>query len=633
MTLNTLAQRFLPKQGTSEQEGAAVIEDLLNQWRTALLKFVMRACVVVGFIAIGVSTVINVLKGNFGPLVYLPVLGYILIVVLAFAPLSFRVRSLSLLAILYLLGLQSLLSSGTISQTGYVFQIFTVFGLMLISERFGWAALGFSAVTMLVVHLFKSVTGSGSPVEGSAGDPTWFIDIVSSSAITGLILFGIVRLQKQFLSLQKNYISAQQREQMASQNAALLQKTEQALKEAGEKVSWLDALPTFVAVVDLAGKVKFVNAAPLSVLNDTRTNLTGKLFWEASWWPQGSREPVRQAILDAARGSRSDQELDLPTRNGSLAVKFTAEPMRNDQGNIDTVLACGTPIVEQRQTVNRLKEVLDKVREAASELSSASAEILAATTQQASGASEQSAAISQTTTTVEEVRAISEQASQRALEVSNSSQRTAEVARSGQKSVQDTIDSMAMIKERVEGISENILALSDKTQQIGDIISTVNEIASQSNMLALNASVEVARAGEHGKGFAVVAMEVRSLAEQSREATAQVKTILSEIQKATNTTVMATEEGTKDVEKGVNLAAQAGKAIQQLASVLNESSQAAAQMVAGGQQQLSGIEQIAMAMQNINQATVQGLTSTRQAEKSAQALNYLATELSKLVTG
>lgn len=281
--------------------------------------------------------------------------------------------------------------------------------------------------------------------------------------------------------------------------------------------------------------------------------------------------------------------------------------------------------------VASLREMLTNISESANNLGSAAAEILAATTQQASGSSEQSAAIAQTTSTVNEVKVISEQASARAMEVANASQRTVEVARGGQRSVQDTIESMNMIKDQVESISENLLALSDQTQQIGEIIASVNDIAAQSNMLALNASVEAARAGEHGKGFAVVAMEVRSLAEQSKQATAQVKSILSEIQKATNTTVMATEEGTKGVERGVQLAAQAREAIEQLASVINESAQIATQVVAGGQQQQTGMEQIALAMQNINQATVQSLASTRQAEKSAQNLNDLARQMNELV--
>ena len=311
---------------------------------------------------------------------------------------------------------------------------------------------------------------------------------------------------------------------------------------------------------------------------------------------------------------------------GNLATRLTFDD--DSQKVDDPLIALGHRLNE---TAASLQRMIIQIREAANSLSSSSSEILAATTQQASGASEQSAAISQTTTTVDEVKTIAEQASVRAQEVAGASQRTVEVSRSGQKTVQDTIGSMEQIKERVEGIAENILALSEQTQQIGEIIASVNDIASQYNILALNASIEAARAGEHGKGFAVVAVEVRNLAEQSKQATTQVKTILSEIQRATNATVMATEEGTKKVDAGVQLASQTRQALEQLSAVINESAQAATQMVAGGRQQVSGIEQIALAMRNINQATVQSLASTRQAEKSAQSLNELARSLSQTV--
>ncbi|MCP4538460.1 MAG: HAMP domain-containing protein [Chloroflexi bacterium] len=293
------------------------------------------------------------------------------------------------------------------------------------------------------------------------------------------------------------------------------------------------------------------------------------------------------------------------------------------------------PLIVLGRSINRMvaaiQGILDQIRHAANNLSSTAAEIHASTTQQASGASEQSAAISQTTTTIEELETIAEQSVMRAQEVTGASQRTVEVSRTGRQVVQETIGSMGQIKTRVEGIAENILALSEQTQQIGEIITTVNDIAAQSNILALNASVEAARAGEYGKGFAVVAVEVRNLAEQSRQATAQVKAILSDIQKATNTTVMATEEGTKGVDEGVLLTAQVGEAIEQLAGVIEESAQAATQMVAGGRQQAAGVEQVAVAMQSINQATMQSLESTRQTEKAARDMSDLARSLTEIV--
>jgi len=294
----------------------------------------------------------------------------------------------------------------------------------------------------------------------------------------------------------------------------------------------------------------------------------------------------------------------------------------------DPLIALGHRLNE---TVSSLQRMLHQVSDAAGELGSAATEILAAATQQAAGANEQSAAISQTTTTVDEIRTIAEQLVARSQGVADVAERTVKISQAGREQVRRTIGSMDQIKTRVDLIEENILGLSEQTQQIGSITESVNAIASQSNMLALNAAVEAARAGEQGKGFAVVAEEVRDLAERSRQATAQVRSILLDIQRATASTAMATEEGKREVDSGVQLVNQMGETIERLAQVIDESAQSAVQMVTGGQQQSTGVAQIAVAMQNINQATAQSLASTRQTETSAQSLNELARELREAV--
>jgi methyl-accepting chemotaxis protein len=281
--------------------------------------------------------------------------------------------------------------------------------------------------------------------------------------------------------------------------------------------------------------------------------------------------------------------------------------------------------------VASLCETISQLQEATLKITSATSEILAATTQQATGAAQQSAAIAQTTTTIDEVKNIVEQSYSKAQAVAEQAQRTRTISQAGEEAVTGTVTAMSDIRERVAGIAGNILALSEQTQQIGEIITTVNEIASQSNLLALNASVEAARAGEHGKGFAVVAAEVRNLAEQSKEATAQIKSILNEIQRATNAAVMATEEGSKGVDGGVQQTRQSGETIRQLAASISDSARAAQQIVASAQQQTTGVEQILLAMHNINQATVQSLDSTRQTEKAAQDLSSLAKQMEVLV--
>jgi methyl-accepting chemotaxis protein len=311
---------------------------------------------------------------------------------------------------------------------------------------------------------------------------------------------------------------------------------------------------------------------------------------------------------------------------GNLSTRLILS--ENGQGPDDHLLILGQNL---NNMVERLKEMITQIHEATTHITTAAAEILAATTQQAAAANEQSAAISQTSTTIDEVKTIVEQAFSKAQAVARQAQRTSEVSQAGQQAVRQTVESINEIKEKVEGIAENILALSEQTQQISEITATVDDIASQSNLLALNASVEAARAGEHGKGFAVVAVEVRNLAEQSRQATAQVKAILNEIQRATNTAVMATEEGTKGVDSGVRLIGQTGDTIKELTDSIVESANAARQIVASAQQQTTGMEQISLAMQNINQATVQNLASIRQAEKSAQDLSSVTQQMEALI--
>lgn len=281
--------------------------------------------------------------------------------------------------------------------------------------------------------------------------------------------------------------------------------------------------------------------------------------------------------------------------------------------------------------VDSLRKMAENIYKATSNIASASSEILAAASQHNQSATQQAASINQTNTTVEEVRQTAGQTTERAMSVAAVAQKAADISAAGRTAVADTINGMSQIKEKVESIAENIVSLSEQSQQIGDIIQTVNDIAEQSNLLALNASIEAARAGEQGKGFAVVASEVKNLAEQSQQATAQVKTILSDIQRATDTLVMVTEEGAKGVDSGVVLANQAGDTIQQLAESINESALAAQQIVASAQQQAAGMDQIALAINDINQSTSQALASTKQTEKAAQGLSDLGNSLKELV--
>jgi methyl-accepting chemotaxis protein len=281
--------------------------------------------------------------------------------------------------------------------------------------------------------------------------------------------------------------------------------------------------------------------------------------------------------------------------------------------------------------VTKLRRVTGEMQESIGILSSSAQQIVATTTQVAAAATETAAAVTETTTTVEEVKQTAQLATQKAKYVSESAQRAALVSENGKKSAIESIDAMKQIREQMESIAESIVRLSEQSQMIGEIMLSVNDLAEQSNLLAVNASIEAAKAGEQGKGFAVVAQEVRNLAEQSKQATTQVRSILNDIQKATNAAVMATEQGSKAVEAGVKQSLQAGDSVQKLGESIAEAAQAATQIAASSQQQMAGMDQVAQAMENIKTASTQNVASTRQTEVAAKDIGELGRKLTELV--
>ncbi|NDJ84940.1 MAG: hypothetical protein GYB66_03550 [Chloroflexi bacterium] len=341
-------------------------------------------------------------------------------------------------------------------------------------------------------------------------------------------------------------------------------------------------------------------------------------------------------------GARLQPLVQSRSHRDQVLRAFEVFTQRLEAGDLRAKVELPAQLMSERSTFgtlagafNRLMPRLDStiadISSIANNVSAKVDGILAATNEQIGTATEQDTSVMETSSTVQEVRATVTETAERAAAVADMAQTSVNVSKAGQQAVSDAIDGMNLIRRRVESIADNILVLSEHTQQIGEIIATVSALADQSKLLALNASVEAARAGEEGKGFAVVAMEVRNLAEQSREATNQVRDILSEIQQATNSAVMVTEEGTKGVDAGVELVNRAGESIRDLASTIEEAAYAAVQIAASTRQQTVGVDQLSMAMQNIRQATAHATTSTMTVERSARELMSMSRSLNNLL--
>jgi methyl-accepting chemotaxis protein len=279
------------------------------------------------------------------------------------------------------------------------------------------------------------------------------------------------------------------------------------------------------------------------------------------------------------------------------------------------------------QMVTRLRGMASQTRAATENLNSTTMQILASAKQQSALTGEQLAAYQQTNATMQEVSQSCTQITEKAKQVTAVAEAVSIANTSSVDAVQKANQTVEAIHEQAEAVAQNIVSLSEKTQAVGDILATVNDIAEQSHLLALNAAIEAAAAGEHGRTFSVVAGEIKNLADQSKAATVQVKSILGDIQKEIHTSVMLTEEAVKRVDIGRHQADAAASSIRTMSANIDQSVQAFQQIVAGTNQQQIGFENVMQALKDISRASEQAASGTRQTEKAAANLNDIGTQL------
>jgi methyl-accepting chemotaxis protein len=319
---------------------------------------------------------------------------------------------------------------------------------------------------------------------------------------------------------------------------------------------------------------------------------------------------------------QSSVKLAKEVSEGNLQVQTSGNIRYDELGDLEQALS---RMIENLKTLNR------KLQEEVDVLAISTSEIVTSVTQVSAGTSETATAVTETTTTVEELRQTAHVSAEKAKDVSSSAEKALGTLQLSENSLESTIHDMNQIQERMTTISESIVKLSEHSQAIGKIIDTVNDLAEQSNLLAVNAAIEAAKAGDQGKGFAVVAQEVRSLAEQSKQATVQVHTILNDIQNATSSAVMATEQGTKAVQKGVQQSSETNDSLRNLAQDIEQVHQAANQITISSQQQLIGVDQVNIAMNNIKEASNQHVDHMHQIKTAVNDLNKVGQSLKSLV--
>lgn len=281
--------------------------------------------------------------------------------------------------------------------------------------------------------------------------------------------------------------------------------------------------------------------------------------------------------------------------------------------------------------VKSFRELTMNITESSNNINASANQILTSTSELTLSAKKTADAIGDTTDSVNETKKAAIHSNQKTLEVSEHSQASATISEKGRTASRETIDGINRIGKEMDSIGNNIIRLSEQSKAIGEIISTVNDIAEQSNLLAVNAAIEAARAGEQGKGFVIVAQEIKNLADQSKQATSQIKNILNEIQNSINASVLSAEQGSKSVEAGIKLAGLSGESIEELSQSIKLAAEASKQIEATSQEQEINIDQIASAMENIKEASDHNVYTTVQLDSSAKALQEISSTLRGLL--
>jgi methyl-accepting chemotaxis protein len=277
------------------------------------------------------------------------------------------------------------------------------------------------------------------------------------------------------------------------------------------------------------------------------------------------------------------------------------------------------------------RDLRREVGAAVGHIQSSSAELEASAAQQASGGREQASAMSEITTTISELLITARQIAESAQRVSKIAEDTADAAERGDATIDQTRASISAIRSQVDQIVQHMLALGEKSQQIGGVVDLVSELAEQTNILAINATIEASGAGEWGRRFAVVAEEIRKLADRTAESAKEIRTLIDDVRGAVNTTVMATEIGAKSVDAGSRQFDDATSSFRRIAQLVATTNDATREIELSTKQQTTAVEQVNMAASDTARVTRETESSAVQTKQTAAHLSRLSGDLLELV--
>jgi methyl-accepting chemotaxis protein len=442
------------------------------------------------------------------------------------------------------------------------------------------------------------------------------------------------------------------------------------------QVQYLDNLPSPVMIIDKEFSINYMNKTGAQIVAKDQKELIGQKCYDQ--FRTGHCRTENCALQKAMKFDKVFTEETIARPNGNeLPVLYTGAPIKNRGGQVVGALEAVTDITDIKnmqnylnrstqtmllamdkfsngdltvgvkpekendeigklfkgfnKSVENIKSIIASVTNAVEATASASSQISSSTEEMAAGTQEQSSQAGEVAAAVQQMTATILESTTNANRAADFASKTESVAKEGGKVVQETISGMMKISQVVANAANTIQELGNSSEQIGEIVQVIDDIADQTNLLALNAAIEAARAGEQGRGFAVVADEVRKLAERTTKATKEIAVMIKTIQSNTNGAVKSINQGTEEVEKGTQLANKTGEAINVIITSIKEVTGEINQVAASSEELSSAAEQISKNIESISAVTNESAQGTQQIARAAEDLNRLTDKLQGLV--
>jgi methyl-accepting chemotaxis protein len=438
----------------------------------------------------------------------------------------------------------------------------------------------------------------------------------------------------------------------------------------------LDLLPAPVMMIDKEFSIRYINEIGATVLGKTGHELIGQKCYN-HFKTQDCQTAKCSCAQAMSKGMHITEETIANPNGKTLPIMYTGAPVKDKDGNVIGALEYITDIshlknvqnyltqktkemllemekfsmgdltvslhVEKNddigklfngfnQVVENVGNLISSVNEAVEATASASTQISSSSEEMAAGSQDQSSQTTEVASAVEEMTKTILETSQNSSKSAEAAKNAGAIAKEGGKVVNQTIEGMNRIAEVVKKSAETVNALGKGSDQIGEIVQVINDIADQTNLLALNAAIEAARAGEQGRGFAVVADEVRKLAERTTKATKEIAVMIKQIQKDTGGAVESMNKGTEEVEKGKALADKAGESLKEIIVGVEQVVDMSMQVAAASEEQSSAAEQISKNIEAISSVTQESAAGIQQIARAAEDLNRLTVNLQELTS-